>query len=36
MLTLLNAIGIAIVALSSSALGYLVTAIIYDLKTKKT
>jgi hypothetical protein len=35
MLTLLNAIGILIVALSSSALGYFVTAIIDDLMTKK-
>jgi hypothetical protein len=36
MLTLLNALGIVIVALSSSALGYFLTAIIYDLRTKKT
>jgi len=35
MLTLINAIGIIIVALSSSALGYFVTAIIDDRKTKK-
>lgn len=35
MLTLLNAIGIIIVALGSSALGYFVTAIIDDLRTKK-
>lgn len=34
MLTLLNAIGIIIIALSSSALGYFITAIIDDLKTK--
>jgi len=36
MLTFLNAIGIIIVALSSSALGYFVTAIIDDLRTNKT
>lgn len=35
MLTLLNAIGVIIVALSSSALGYFVTAIIDDQMTKK-
>jgi len=35
MLTFLNAIGIIIVALSSSALGYFVTAIIDDLKSNK-
>jgi len=34
MITLLNALGIIIVALSGSALGYFVTAIIDDLKTK--
>jgi len=36
MLTLLNAIGIIIVALGSSVLGYLVVAIIDDLRSKKT
>jgi len=35
MLTFLNAIGIIIVAFSSSALGYFVTAIIDDVRTKK-
>jgi len=35
MLTLLNVIGILIVALGGSALGFLVTAIIDDLITKK-
>jgi len=35
MITLLNAIGIIIVALGSSALGYLAAAIIDDVKTNK-
>jgi len=35
MITLFNAIGIIIVALSSSALGYFVSAIIDDLTSKK-
>jgi len=36
MLTFLNALGIIIVALGSSALGYFVVAIIDDVKTNKT
>jgi hypothetical protein len=36
MLTLLNVIGIIIVAISSCALGFLLTAIIDDLITKKS
>jgi len=35
MLTLLNVIGIIVVALSSSALGYFVTALIDDHRTNK-
>jgi len=35
MLTLMNVLGIIIVALSGAALGFLVTAIIDDLRTKK-
>jgi hypothetical protein len=36
MLTLLNVLGIIIVAISSGALGFLLTAIVDDLTTKKT
>jgi len=35
MITLWNAIGIIIVALGGTALGYLLTAIIDDFRTKK-
>jgi hypothetical protein len=35
MLTLFNVIGIIIVAISSGALGFLLTAIADDLRTKK-
>jgi len=35
MITLLNAVGIIIVALGSSALGYFVAAMIDDLRAKK-
>jgi len=35
MLTLLNALGIIIVAVSSSALGYFVTALIDDFRAEK-
>jgi hypothetical protein len=36
MLTLVNAIGIIIVALCGSALGYFLTALIVDLRTRKS
>jgi len=36
MITLLNAIGIIIVALSGTALGYFVTALIDEQRAKKT
>jgi len=35
MLTLWNAVGMIIVAFCSSALGYFITALIDDLRTKK-